>query len=362
MSKISSYFIFIFAPLVLLGVGCVTLSGTQSGTGSVGVFTSNDQGTSWASSSALPTPAGIKSISGANVSAFIEDPRDPSALYLTTRENGFFFSYKDATDWKQPAAPFTSGFTYDVAVHPFENCTLYATDGTKVYKSIDCARTWEEVYRESRPSVLVQSLAFDRFAPNRLLVAESSGDILQTFDAGITWNVLYRFSGRIANIRPDLLKKGVFYVITRDKGLWRSDDGGTSWKSLSGGLSAFSGGLEYRRFVQHPRTEGKLYWISKYGILFSTDFGETWHEIKLITPAGSVDIYGFAVNPSNDNEIYYTATIPASLRSTFYRSADGGVTWTTKKLPSGQIPVALRVHPLDPQKLFIGFTILPKKK
>jgi photosystem II stability/assembly factor-like uncharacterized protein len=65
------------------------------------------------------------------------------------------------------------------------------------------------------------------------------------------------------------------------------------------------------------------------------------------------------VNPQNDNEIYYTATIGD--RSTFYKTLDGGKNWITKKLPSGQIPVYLRVHKKNASVLFLGFTSLPKK-
>jgi hypothetical protein len=75
----------------------------------------------------------------------------------------------------------------------------------------------------------------------------------------------------------------------------------------------------------------------------------------LLTAPGSVQIYGFAINPQDDNHIYYTAT--ANNRSTFYRSIDGGANWITKKLPSGQIPTALRIHPEEPDWIYVGFTI-----
>ena len=81
--------------------------------------------------------------------------------------------------------------------------------------------------------------------------------------------------------------------------------------------------------------------------------------MKLITAPGGANIYGFAVNPQNDNEIYYTATI--GTRSTFYKTADGGQNWVTKKLPSGQVPTVLRVHPSNPNMLYLGLTIPPSK-
>jgi len=78
----------------------------------------------------------------------------------------------------------------------------------------------------------------------------------------------------------------------------------------------------------------------------------------LVTPPGSVDIYGFTVSRSNDKEIYYTGTIDT--KSSFYRSMDGGKTWETRKLPSKQIPTVLYAHPQNEGWLYLGFTIPPK--
>ena len=44
--------------------------------------------------------------------------------------------------------------------------------------------------------------------------------------------------------------------------------------------------------------------------------------MNLITPPGSANIYGFAVNPQNENEVYYVGTI--GNRSLFYKTVDGG--------------------------------------
>jgi len=90
------------------------------------------------------------------------------------------------------------------------------------------------------------------------------------------------------------------------------------------------------------------------------DRGESWQAMKLITPPGGADIYAFAVNPKNENEIYYTATING--RSTFYKSIDGSENWVTKKLPSGQLPVAMLIHPEKDNIVYLGFTFPPDTK
>jgi photosystem II stability/assembly factor-like uncharacterized protein len=204
-------------------------------------------------------------------------------------------------------------------------------------------------------------LAVDSFAPDNVVMTADNGDVLQSIDAGDTWSTLYQFKVPFSAVKPDPIQEGVWYGASRKKGLYRSDDGGITWEPLQANMKTFSGSADYRRLVIHPKKAGVLYWVSAYGILVSNDSGETWRPMKLVTPPGSAQIYGFAVNVNNDNEVYYTATI--NQRSTFYRSTDGGESWKTQKLPSGQVPTALRVHPAEGKGsvLYLGFNYLPKQ-
>ncbi|MBI4994353.1 hypothetical protein HZC21_01755, partial [Candidatus Peregrinibacteria bacterium] len=161
------------------------------------------------------------------------------------------------------------------------------------------------------------------------------------------------------NIITSPLQDGLIYATTESQGLYRSDNNGVDWAPLANGLKKYSGAMEYRRFVLHAKNPNIVYWVSTYGILRSDDKGETWNGYNLLTPPGSANIYAFAVNPQNDNELFYTATI--GVRSTLYKSLDGGKSWITKKLPSGQIPVVLRAHPKKNSVLFLGFFIPSKK-
>lgn len=354
--------IMVMSMLIFVGQGCVSLGGNKVVTeGSAGVFVSTDKGENWTPLTALPEADGVKSIATANVYRIQEDPQDPGAMYLLTRDQGMYYTYNEGRVWQRPAEPLLqSGFIYSVAVHPKDKCTIFATNGNQVFRSSDCNRTYEEVYRESRSGVTIQSLKFENGEPFKLLMAENNGDLLQSMDSGKSWTVINRFGSQIVHIEADKLKSGQMYVITRDQGLSRSVDGGQTWVSLGEKLKEYSGGLEYRGFVLHPTKANVIYWLSTYGILYSTNAGDSWQPIDLITPPGSVNIYSFAVNPKNDQEMYYTATLKDFSRSTFYRSIDGGKNWTTKKLPSGQIPITLKPH-LEKDYLYLGFAIPPKK-
>lgn len=354
-------FVLLTSCVLLLGAGCVSFSSNNKGatSGAGGVFVSTDKGEAWQSISILPTTEGPKPLTAVSVYRLKEDPSDPKAMYWASRERGLFFTYDDGKSWQQAGSPVQSGFIYAVAVHPADTCTIYATTGGRVFKTIDCNRNWEEVYRESRNSVGVRSIAFNPFPPHQVYVGETNGDLLVSNDLGRSWSVISRFKTRITDIVLDRFTEGTLFVATKSNGLYRSIDGGATWNSREPELKKFSKALEYRHLFPHPYVSGTLYWISTYGILVSSDNGDSFQALPLLTPPGSVKIFSFAVNPGNDKEIYYTATVEN--RSTFYRTIDGGQNWITRKLPSGQLPTVLRIHPDHPEWIYIGFTIPPKE-
>lgn len=351
------YIPFVF--LLLAGQGCISLSGSGSTTtGPAGMWVSGDKGNTWQQISLLPQAGGVRVLSGVSVFRLGTDPQDPKALYWASRDQGFFYSYDDGNTWRQPAPPLNTGFVYSVAVDPRDKCNIYAATGGSVYKSDDCSRSWKEVYRDSSGDH-VAAVAFNPFNPRQVFLAKAGGDLLQSSDNAVSWSVMKRFGTRIESFIPDPFIGNTFYVASRTQGLYRTQNGGTVWDNLGSNLKEFPGALEYRRLYLHPTKKSVIYWISTYGILVSEDTGNTWMPMNLINAPGSANIYAFAVNPKNDKEIYYTATIAE--RSTFYRSADGGKSWITKKLPTDQRPTALRVHPVNENVVYIGFTIPPKQ-
>jgi photosystem II stability/assembly factor-like uncharacterized protein len=344
--------------LVLAGQGCISLGGNQA-SGTLGMFVSADRGVKWSAVSLLPTAEGVQSLAQASVYRIVDDPQDPRTMYWLSRADGLLYTYTDGKSWMKAPAPLSKGFIYALAVHPKDKCTLVASNGTEVYRSDDCSRSWKEIYRESRATAIANALAFNPFAPHEIFLGESNGDLLASVDSGVSWRVVNRFKSGIASIELDSHQENLLYVATRSQGLHRSEDGGAKWISLQDAMKDFPNADEYRRFAVHAQKTNILYWISTYGILISRDRGAGWRALPLITPPGSAQIYGFAVNPSNENEMYYTATI--NNRSTFYKTVDGGEHWVTNRLPSGQLPTALRVHPDQADVIYAGFTLLPKQ-
>ena len=349
----------IVGALLLTGAGCLQFGSTPV-VGPLGMFRSLDKGENWQQINSYPTPQGVKSLAGVKVYRVFLDPSDPNALYLATRGQGLFYSYNKGESWRAVDA-LAGTFIYGVAVDPQNKCVLYVTDGPRIYKTLDCGRTWKSIYTEQRPSERVVSLAVDFSNSHLIYAAFVGGDVLTSADGGVSWQAVKRFGFQIQHLVADPLQPGRVYVAAYQDGLFRSDDSGKTWIDLTGGLNGFSQSTNFYRLVLHPSKKDSLFWISKYGILRSDDAGTTWTDLKLLTPPGGVGIFSFAVNPGNDKEMYYAGTLlgekNTNIRSTFYKTVDGGKTWVTKKLPSSAIPVTLNVHPTENGTLFMGFTI-----
>lgn len=357
MTLLAAVFVF----LILTGQGCVSFTSNKAG--SMGVYRSGDKGESWTPLFTLLTEQGLKSIAGVKVYRFFTDPSDPNALYLGTRGQGLFYSYNNGNSW-QVAAGMENKYIYSLSVDPKDKCVIYVTDGSHVYKTEDCLRSWKLIFTEERPDQRFSALAVDPGNSSVIYGLELGGDVLRSKDGGHSWRIVYRFGFDTRYLIADPVKPQRLYAASYQTGLYRSDDGGETFKDMSKPFDNFNGSRDFYKMMLNPAQDNSLFWISKYGILRSDDAGESWIDLKLLTPPGSVNIYAFAVNPQNQSEIYYTGTILGdqsnNVRSTFYKSVDGGRNWVTRKLPTNTIPVDMLVHKKAGNNLYLGFTTADK--
>ncbi len=355
MFKRIASFSLLMLGVVFMGASCIKVnSGTA---GPVGVFRSDDKAETWKAVVSYPTAKQILSLTNINVYRLFNDPSDPNTLYLGSRGQGLYYTYDNGETW-QSFKQFDQRFIYALAVDPASKCTIYVSDGPRIYKTEDCGRTWKLSYNEPRAGERLVAISIDSTNSSRIYGALINGDILASQDAGVSWRVVKRFPFTLQSLTVDPLTPGRIYVASQKNGLYRSDDSGATWVDLRNGLNNFSYSQEFYRLALSSNTKNRIYWVSRYGILRSDDAGETWSEVKLITAPGSVQIYAFALNPKNDNEIYYTGTAlgDGTIASTLYKTIDGGKSWVTKRMPSSNIPVALSVHSTQTGTVFLGFT------
>ncbi len=144
---------------------------------------------------------------------------------------------------------------------------------------------------------------------------------------------------------------GNLYAASFDEGIFKSTDGGKTWKPSSKGLTV----RKVWEVAADPHRNGTVYAGTQYGHLFkSTNYGETWEEVTSLHEAPNRNDWGIdwgyrttglalhtiKFDISEPNMIYVVAAGNGT-----YRSDDGGETW--KSIKNGQDSTC----PLPPEKL-----------
>jgi len=339
--------------LVLTGAGCISFStgGSTGGQGDGGVFKTANKGDLWAQKVAIPTTDGSRrSINSVNVTVMVQDPGDPRAIYLGTAENGLWYTFDGGDSWRAVSG-LNRGFVPSVAVDYKDKCTLFVAYDNKLMKSTDCARTWSDKYVDTRPTNGASAVAVDFYNPNIVWLAYASGDLLRTDNGGDTWKLVKNFdNNHILRLVISAADSRRIFVVLKDKGIWRSDDAGATWKDLSPGYSKFAGAEKFRDIAIGVSDPKLMLMASDYGVLRSKDNGDVWESIDLLTPPKTALIYSVAIDPKDPNNVYYgTAT-------TFYRTSNGGTNWVPKKLPTSRAATNLLVDSSDSNVLYMGTT------
>jgi photosystem II stability/assembly factor-like uncharacterized protein len=280
------------------------------------------------------------------------DPSDRNALYYGSLTAGLFYSYDGANSW-QPATSLGAGRINDVKIDSESKCIIYAAITNRLYKSTDCNRSWTRAFFDDNVNVQVTSIAIDHYDSTTVFIGTSRGEIIRSTDRGVSWTTLYRFNDNLKRIVIDPNDSRRMFVVTQNKGIYRSYDRGINWASLKDNLQEFRGATIFKDIVLVPGHPGLIYLASGYGLLRSDDSGENWEEIELIPPSQNATINSVAVNPEAPNEIFYVTN------TTFYRSYDGGVSWTTFKLPTAKAGWKLIIDPEDPNVIYLGVTASP---
>lgn len=343
--------------LVLTGQGCTVFGNKQAaGTADGGVYRTANAGDTWTQAVALPTAKGVGTLAGANVVALEADPQDAAVFYAGTRENGLVITTDGAASWQRPRLEaLRDGSVADIEVDPKATCTAYVVKGARLYKTVDCARSFDQdVFVETRANVTITDLALDWYNPKVLWLGESNGDVQKSEDGGKTWRRALDNKSGVTSMMVGAGDSRVVIVGTKSGGFYRTGDAGASWTQIKDELKKMRGADTVLALAQDAK--GNAYVAAtEYGLLRSVDAGVTWEPLQLLTTAGQVQIRALAVGPEKADTIAY------AVGGTFYRSVDGGKNWTTHKLPSTREPLRLLPDLSSPDAYFLGFAAAQKK-
>ncbi len=256
-------------------------------------------------------------------------------MILVGTKKGAFIFESDAgrQSWSQ-RGPFCEAWPLNHVVGDEASGTIYAGGGNEwfgpaVWKSTDFGRTWTH-------------------SSEGLAYTEGEDPI----------KAVWSLAGR----------NGSLYAGVEPAGLFRSDDGGLSWRHVSGLRDHPSrphwmpggGGLILHHVVPHPDDPGQVWvGISTAGVFHTADGGETWEPRNRGTrqdympeedryPEYGQCVHSLVMAPGLPDRLYQQN------HCGMYRSEDGGRTWESIEagLPSTfGFPAA--AHPRDPDTLYL---------
>ncbi len=172
----------------------------------------------------------------------------------------------------------------------------------------------------------VRSLAYDPANPSRILLGTSAGQMFVSQDGGASWSLFVHFGGGDDYVLDHIIfnpqHSSTIYVAgwslyNADEGdVFRSDDGGHTWRSLSG-----VHGKSVRALAMAPSDPNILVVGALDGVFRSNNGGESWQRISPENHAEIKNIESLAIDPQNPNIIYAgTWHLP-------WKTEDGGATW-----------------------------------
>jgi photosystem II stability/assembly factor-like uncharacterized protein len=299
-------------------------------------------------------------------------PHQPNVFYMAAVNGGVWKTTDFGNTWNPIFDDQPTGSVGAIAVAPSDPDILYVgsgeglqrpdlSTGDGVYKSMDTGRTWTHL--GLRDAQQITAILVDPKDANRVFVAaeghpygpNAERGVFRSSDGGQTFEkVLYKDENTggadlafdpanaqtvyavlwAARVAPWEIRSGESFV-SAGGGLFKSTDGGTTWKPLTRGLPGAADDLGRIGIAVAPSQSNLIYATveakKNAGVYRSEDAGETWKQVNSDRRIGGrgPGAMGIAVAPDNPEIIFVANT-------TTWKSTDGGKTFTGfKGAPGG---------------------------
>ncbi|MGC2172321.1 MAG: hypothetical protein WA623_13125 [Candidatus Sulfotelmatobacter sp.] len=308
-------------------------------------------------------------------------PGDPTTYYFGATGGGVWKSTDGASTWSPIFDKEGTGSIGSLAVANSDHNIVYVgtgeacirgdtSQGDGVYKSLDAGKTWRNVgLRDTRaigkviinpdnPDIVFVAALGHPYGPN------TERGIFRTLDGGKTWEkVLYKdentggvdvaFDPHNSNILFAALWQARRTSWSLDdggpgSGLYRSNDGGTTWKRLE--EHGLPKGPYGRIGVAVAANSDRVYALIEAhnpngGLYRSDDGGETWEFINPSHGLWQRPWYYMHIiaDPKNENVVYI-------MNVESYKSTDGGHLFDKMKVPHGDNH-GLWIDPKDTRRM-----------
>ncbi len=300
-------------------------------------------------------------------------PHQPNVFYMAAVNGGVWKTTDFGNTWWPIFDDQPSGSVGAIAVAPSDPNVVYVgsgeglqrpdlATGDGVYKSTDAGKTWTHL--GLRDAQQITAILVDPKDPDRVFVAaeghpygpNAERGVFRSVDGGQSFEkVLYKDENTgaadlafdptnpqtiyavlwAARVAPWEIRSGESFVAA-GSGLFKSSDGGGTWRQLTKGLPpSGDGGLGRIGIAVAPSQPSRLYATveakNNAGAYRSDDAGESWQQVNSDHRIGGrgPGAMGIAVSPDNPDLIYIANT-------TTWKSSDAGKTFVGfKGAPGG---------------------------
>jgi photosystem II stability/assembly factor-like uncharacterized protein len=298
-----------------------------------------------------------------SIGALALEPGNSDVIWLGTGEanlrnsatpgNGVYKSPDGGKTWQHLGLEDTRQISR-IVINPRDTNTIYVgafghewgpNENRGVFMTTDGGKTWQKtLYIDQTHGV--SDLAINPDSPNILYACmwhfvrhpwtfesgDDKGGVFKSVDGGRTWkkltNGLPRIMGRIGvYVAPS--KPTVVYVIAESNNgiLFRSDDGGETFRQVSNQRDLVSRGFYYTQLAVDPTDSDRVYAVAS-NLYLSQDGGVTFQQISRST---HVDFHAFWISPKDPNILWQGSDGGVSI------SRDRGATWDFfNNIPIGQ--------------------------
>ena len=278
----------------------------------------------------------------------------------------------------------TSGRVIAFAVDPTDRTKYYvgvASGG--VWKTVNSGTTWTPVF-DNEGAFSIGAVALDPKNPSTVWVGTGErnsqrsvgyGDgVYRSDDGGKSWrNMGLKTSEHIGRIAIDPRDSNVVFVAAQgplwsaggERGLYKTTDGGKTWKAVIT-IGENTGVTDVVIDPSDPDTMYAASWQRRRhfytlinggpesAIYKSTDGGNTWSKLRSGLPPGDLGRIGLSISPANTSVVYATVEA-AGTASGIFRSNDRGATWerTSPSIAQGMYYGQIVADPKNVDRVYI---------
>jgi photosystem II stability/assembly factor-like uncharacterized protein len=302
-----------------------------------------------------------------SIGAIAVAPSDSSVIYVGTGQatlrgnvawgNGVYRSTDGGKTWTQAGLP-RAGQIARIRIHPRDPDLVYAavvgnafgpSEDRGVFRSRDGGRSWQKVlYVSSRtgvvdlamspqnPRVLFAAAWTSQRKPWTIVSGSEESGLFKSVDGGDTWKreeggLPQGVVGKIGVTMSPANPERVWALVEAERGgLFRSDDGGETWRPLASTMTRklIQRAWYYIHIFADPKDEQMLY-VLNVQEWRSRDGGATFEQMKGVPHGDGHDLF---IDPEDPRVLAYASDGGASI------SLDHGQTWSTlKNQPTAEI-------------------------